>query len=97
MAVGVVLAGTALVVNPFNHADAAQNPQRAAFRKCVNQGQQDRNKAQNQFTRAVRAARELPQAQRQAAIEAAQNAFRTAAQKANTDFQACVDAIPDPA
>ena len=89
-AVGAALAGSALLINPFNHADAAP---RAEFRKCANQAQNARDRAGNQFRRALRDARQLPDTQQQAAVQAAQSAFRQAIQQAQSQFQSCVEGI----
>lgn len=90
---GLTLVAAALIANPFNHADAAPGNGRGEARACVNTAKAARNQAQNKFRADVRAARELEPAQRQAAVLAAQNAFRAAAQKANQDFAACIGAI----
>jgi hypothetical protein len=89
---GLTLVAAALIANPFNTADAATG-RRGDVRQCVTAGRQDRTQAQNALRQAVRAARNLPAAQQQAAVEAARTAFQTAAQKANSDFVACIQAI----
>ena len=89
---GLAIVAAALVANPFNHADAADG-RSAAVRKCVNQGKAARTAAQRNFRVAIRDARELEPAARAAAVQAAQDAFRQAAQTANADFRACMEAI----
>jgi hypothetical protein len=93
-AVSVVVVGGALLVQPGNFANAAQTPDtpRAAVRKCVNTNQQARTKAQNQFKADIRAARALPAAQQQAAVQAAQTKFQNAAEAARSAFNNCIAA-----
>jgi hypothetical protein len=79
-AVGGVVLGSALLVNPFNTANAAPEGPRAEFRKCVNAGQRARTQAENKFRKAIREAKALPREQQQAAVQAAQAAFQQAAQ-----------------
>ncbi|HZN15559.1 MAG TPA: hypothetical protein VFB78_14920 [Acidimicrobiales bacterium] len=106
LAVGGVAVAALALAGPGNLAFAAggggggggggaNNPQRAAVRACVTQGQHDRTKAENKFRQAIRAAHDLPRDQQQAAVQAAQQAFQTAAQKANADFQTCVENARD--
>ena len=90
---GLTLVAAALIANPFNHADAAQANGKPEVRQCVNKAKAARTQAQNQFRAAIRAARDLEPSQRQAAVQTAQQAFSTAAQKANSDFAACISAI----
>jgi hypothetical protein len=89
---GLTVVAAALLVNPFNFADAADG-RNVAARQCVNQGRQARNQAQNAFRQALRAARNLEPSAQQAAVVAARDAFQDAAQKANGDFVDCIQAI----
>jgi hypothetical protein len=93
LAIGAAATGAALTFNPFNHAQAAQGDgPRAAIRQCVTKNQRAREKALTEFKQAVRAARDLPQGQQQAAIQAAQSKFQQAAEAARSTFQDCIEA-----
>ena len=90
-AVGAVAVASLLVAGPGNFAQGAPGDG-TGIRRCVQLNRAAGQKATNQFKRALRQARQLPDDQQQAAVEAARAAFSAAAGAARTSFASCVDA-----
>ena len=83
-------------MQPGNFANAAGKanltPREQAV-KCVNANIRARSQAVNVLRNDLKAARALPADQQQAAVQAAQSKFSSAAQTAKDAYTACINAI----
>ena len=93
-AVGAVTVGSLLLVGPGGLAFGAQGNQgtHAALRACVAANHAAGNVALNQFRKDIRAARNLPSDQQQAAVDAAKAKLQAAAKAAHDALVSCVNA-----